>query len=295
MMVMFVSLYTFGINVHGDVLENVEEIEAWESYVLRGVFMILMATHLPFIFFVGKDSLLAIIALLVVKGDIEKEIIKNIANDEDYGRQTKQAYVEQKQKKKDKKKKKNKKKDKKGHKEALIDDNSSEGRVSYQINRESTLSSVSSDHVTLEQPKITNYTGIVPTYEENNQEERSESIISYEDAEQNVSVGVDQLPKWVYYTVTLLSYGAVVAASSFITDAEIVLKFIGSVANALLNFTLPGLFYFVIMRRYNVVKKRWKIYLALALAIYGALMGIILTGVNIWTSISPVVRHPDDV
>lgn len=65
-------------------------------------------------------------------------------------------------------------------------------------------------------------------------------------------------------------------------------------ANALLNFTLPGLFYFVIMRRYKIGKNKFKQGLALALAIYGTVMGIALTGVNIWTTISPVDRHPLD-
>jgi hypothetical protein len=32
---MFVSLYSFGIDISGDVLENVEEVKAWESYILR--------------------------------------------------------------------------------------------------------------------------------------------------------------------------------------------------------------------------------------------------------------------
>lgn len=61
---MFISVYSFGIHIHGDILQNVEEVEEWESYVLRVIFLLVMSTHTPFIFFIGKESLLAIIALL---------------------------------------------------------------------------------------------------------------------------------------------------------------------------------------------------------------------------------------
>jgi hypothetical protein len=36
--------------------------------------------------------------------------------------------------------------------------------------------------------------------------------------------------------------------------------------------------------------KAWKLALALALAIYGMVMGIACTAINVWTTISPV-RH----
>lgn len=61
---MFISIYSFGIYVKGDVLLNVEEVAEWESYTLRVVFLLVMSTHTPFIFFIGKESLLAIFGLL---------------------------------------------------------------------------------------------------------------------------------------------------------------------------------------------------------------------------------------
>ena len=60
---MFVSMYSFGIQVKGDVLLNVEEVDEWESYLLRAIFLLVMATHTPFIYFIGKESLLAICGL----------------------------------------------------------------------------------------------------------------------------------------------------------------------------------------------------------------------------------------
>ena len=63
MCIMFISLYSFGLHIHGDVLQNVEEVTEWESYVLRGLFLLVMSTHTPYIFFIGKESLLAMFAL----------------------------------------------------------------------------------------------------------------------------------------------------------------------------------------------------------------------------------------
>lgn len=68
---MFISLYSFGIHIQGDVLENVEHVRAWESYVLRSIFLLIMATHTPFIFFIGKESILDILRL-IYKGRTKK-------------------------------------------------------------------------------------------------------------------------------------------------------------------------------------------------------------------------------
>ena len=78
-----------------------------------------------------------------------------------------------------------------------------------------------------------------------------------------------------------------------IEDVEIVIKFIGSLANATLNFTFPGLFYLIIMIKHRQDKACWKLMLALLLCLYGAIMGIFLTGINIWTTISPIPEEDD--
>jgi hypothetical protein len=85
-------------------------------------------------------------------------------------------------------------------------------------------------------------------------------------------------------------YAMVVLAGCLIEDVEIVIKFVGSLANSMLNFTLPGIYYFVIMRKYKALKPGhgWKAWLALLFGLYGLVMGIILTGVNVWTTISPI-------
>lgn len=58
MCIMFSGLFTFGLQTEGDVLKNISAIKAWESYVLRIIFLLILITHTPFTFFIGKESVL---------------------------------------------------------------------------------------------------------------------------------------------------------------------------------------------------------------------------------------------
>ena len=90
-------------------------------------------------------------------------------------------------------------------------------------------------------------------------------------------------------------YAVVVSTACFVEDVEIVIKFVGSMANSTLNFTLPGLYYFIIMRKSKAsVTPKWKLFLSLLLALYGIIMGIAWTGINIWTSIRPLPEPSEE-
>lgn len=58
----FLSIYMFGSAIHSSVLDNIgEERREWESYILRGAFLLVIGCHIPFVFFAGKEGLLIII------------------------------------------------------------------------------------------------------------------------------------------------------------------------------------------------------------------------------------------
>jgi hypothetical protein len=60
--VSFVAIYMFGSAIKSDILENVAmEGGTWEAYLLRSLFLIVIACHIPFVFFAGKESFLIII------------------------------------------------------------------------------------------------------------------------------------------------------------------------------------------------------------------------------------------
>lgn len=58
--VALLALYMFGSTLNSNVLENISLETGWESIVLRFAFMIVVACHIPFIFFSGKECLINI-------------------------------------------------------------------------------------------------------------------------------------------------------------------------------------------------------------------------------------------
>jgi amino acid permease len=277
MCIMFVSLYSFGIDIDGDVLKNVEDVSAWESYILRVIFLLVMTTHTPFIFFIGKESLIALVALLYVRGRKEEEDLNNshyvfeAADDEgsdDIGTDNEDEEDEI-------------------HKKNVI------SKVNANQSQPLILNSVATNKLNMSQShKLIscsvdyNFSMALPFYNKVGKVLTITGALAK--SNKDINAAHDILPDWIYYSVTLSLYAAVVTAGCLIQDVEIIIKFIGSLANATLNFTFPGLFYFIIMRKYNQDKAWWKLALSLSLAIYGTVMGVALTGINVWTTISPV-------
>jgi len=55
------SIYFFGEELTADVMDSVNEESNAYSYVIRVAFMIVLALHIPFVFFPSKESLLIIV------------------------------------------------------------------------------------------------------------------------------------------------------------------------------------------------------------------------------------------
>lgn len=55
------AIYVFGSGISTSVMDNIDEETTWSSYVIRFSFMLVLACHIPYIFFAGKESLLIII------------------------------------------------------------------------------------------------------------------------------------------------------------------------------------------------------------------------------------------
>lgn len=69
---MFSGLYAFGIKIQGDALANLSTVYSWESYIIRGIFLLILLTHTPFTFFIGKESVLCLVVLIYSKFKSEK-------------------------------------------------------------------------------------------------------------------------------------------------------------------------------------------------------------------------------
>ena len=56
--VSILSVYSFGTSIleTSNVLNNVSELDTPESYILRCFYMIIAASHIPFIFYPGKEA-----------------------------------------------------------------------------------------------------------------------------------------------------------------------------------------------------------------------------------------------
>lgn len=68
-----ISIFKFGGPIFESILDNVDEDTDFESYIIRVLFLIVLACHVPYIFFSGKESL-CIIVDEIMRGKMTKAL-----------------------------------------------------------------------------------------------------------------------------------------------------------------------------------------------------------------------------
>ena len=225
--IMFSGLYAFGVKIEGDVLQNLAHVFSWESYVLRSIFLLIMVTHTPFTFFIGKESVLCI-AVLVYSSFVKPEDPMEEPILENYQEDDKQSTVSRSTK------------DKKRRRSSARNSKLVSLRSMHRVNDTHNFSFSNVDAT---------FSMALPFYK------KSMKTIEFEGTEEDHELDNAPahmlLPNSVYYPVTLILFGAVVGTACIISDVESVIKYIGSLGNSILNFLIPGICYFIIMRKYE--------------------------------------------
>lgn len=55
------ALYVFGSGLSSSVLNNIDLETTTSSYIIRGTFMVVLACHIPYNFYSGKESMLIMV------------------------------------------------------------------------------------------------------------------------------------------------------------------------------------------------------------------------------------------
>ena len=75
------AVYLFGSTVSSNVLDNIDaETPTLGSYLIRSSFLILLACHVPYVFFLGKEGA-CIVVDEVMTGSMSKSLAKRTNKD----------------------------------------------------------------------------------------------------------------------------------------------------------------------------------------------------------------------
>ncbi|CAI2363499.1 unnamed protein product [Moneuplotes crassus] len=264
-LIMFTGLYNFGVNIRGDVLVNVSMLRSWESYVIRVIFLLIMITHTPFVFFVGKESVLCFAVLI-------NTAIKNEEKEDKYA-----IMIDENEE--DLSQEKPHKNGINGPKLDINEESRSQSRSKADNMLDKKFPQETTEDVlkSLAMSSARKSHGDLPR-------NGNEDELDFENAAAH-----ELLPDSIYYPTTIIFFVILVGSSCVIEDIEIVVKFVGSLGYAILNFLIPSITYFLIMKKYEPEKtSNLKLYSALFLAIYSGVLVLICTGVNVWTAIVPL-------
>ena len=246
MAITFIGLYSFGVQIKGNCLDNVTDLDVWQAYIMRVTFLIVISWQTPFIFFVGKESLLEMIALIYTQmGYYQKH------EDEDDDQLIRQLE---------------------GQNEQFLDNYGK----SLSIKNSNVLERYTSD-----------CSASMPIAYKGNKQIKS-MVMSYKDEGEYKSLA-DNLPSYIWYIATIWLYAVVVTTACLTHEVKLIIDFVGSLGTSIIDYSLPGIYYFVIMRKYKALGpgQAWEAWFALIFGIYGILIGIFCTVFNVWAIISP--------
>lgn len=229
--VIFISIYTFGHEIHSDILTNVGLNTGWETYVLGVLFAIVGSLHIPLIFFVGKEAMLIMIFTFFYT-----------VNDKEYQHLDDGTQMDM----------------------TVKTFNKSHNNVSYlnehtnvptrsELNHTNNVSVLRKTHmipnidIALTQQALALDGSVIggnkiKEYQDelNKQEEDGLREPSHKD-----------LPAILYHGVGLIVYAANVLIASVLDDVSLVYGIVGALAISMLFFILPGIFY---IRAYSIAE-----------------------------------------
>ncbi|CAI2364504.1 unnamed protein product [Moneuplotes crassus] len=264
MMVIFVSVTAFGDKICKDILNNLDrnhDSHPWQGILLKSVYTIVLVGHFPFVFLMANKSLLGIIALFCIRGETQNgtENIESGENFQNSHIRNRLVPTERVQ---------------------LL---SAENEQQYEADQLHKIASQKQDYVELNHTDESVIEIENSTPSDTNHEFGSSSLIQFQfEEDTNEETVSSKLRRFIYYSMTFGLYLAIVLSACLIRNVEFVIRLAGSIGYSFLNFTFPGLFYFVIMRRHGVNNSWWQLVPALALCIYGIVIGILMTGFNLF-------------
>ena len=66
--------------------------------------------------------------------------------------------------------------------------------------------------------------------------------------EDEASIAYLKMASWKYYTITLFLYIICILGAIFVEDLAILFDFVGAFSLSIISFTLPGIFYLLLLR-----------------------------------------------
>lgn len=75
-----IAVYLFGSSISSDIMTNINEETSFVSYLIRISFMVLLACHIPYVFFLGKEGACVVVDEIMT-GSMSKSLEQRTRKD----------------------------------------------------------------------------------------------------------------------------------------------------------------------------------------------------------------------